>query len=60
VITLLKARTRLEQMMLEIGRGLVLDGEPVLLVFAPFAGHLSIIEEGPPFVSVQIVSAFGM
>jgi hypothetical protein len=44
VINLLKVRTRLEQMMLEIGRGLGLDGEPVLLVVAQSAGHLSIIE----------------
>jgi hypothetical protein len=36
-------------MMLKIGRRLVLDREPVLLVLAPFAGHLSIVSEKPPF-----------
>jgi hypothetical protein len=46
-------------MVLEIGRGLVLDCVPVLLVFASFAGHLSIVEEKPPSDSVQISSAFG-
>jgi hypothetical protein len=60
LIILLKCRSRLEQMMLEIGRGLVLHSEPVPLVFAPFAGHLSMTEEKPPFVFVQIVSACGI
>jgi hypothetical protein len=59
VITRLEARTRLEQMMLKIGRGLVLDRESILLVLALIAGHLSIVSENPPFAPVQIVSALG-
>jgi hypothetical protein len=46
-------------MMLKIVRGLVLDREPVLLVLAPFSGHLSIVSEKPPFGPVQIVSVSG-
>jgi hypothetical protein len=47
-------------MMLKIGRGLVLDREPVLQVLATFAGHFSIVSGKPPFVLVKIVSAFGI